>query len=157
MSEIEVLDLEWIESGLVFTCRRSKTDQEQVGSRKAIVYGSDPETCPIRALRAWLDAASIENGPLSRSVDRHGRVSTRRLYPGSIARIVKTAARRAGLDARNISGHSLRSGMATQAAMNGADERSIARVTPHKSVRVLRRYIHAGTMFHDNASGRLGL
>ena len=38
--------------------------------------------------------------------------------------------------------------MATRAAMNGgADERSIARITQHRSLRVLRRYIHAGTMF----------
>jgi site-specific recombinase XerD len=92
-----------------------------------------------------------------RAVDRHGNVSADRLYAGSIARIVKAAARRAGLAADDIGAHSLRSGMATQSAMNGADERSIARVTQHKSTRVLRRYIRDGSLFHDNASGRLGL
>ncbi|MGA7244381.1 MAG: site-specific integrase, partial [Terracidiphilus sp.] len=157
-AELAVRDLEWTESGVIVTCRRSKTDQGGEGYTKAIAYGSDPDTCPVRALRAWLDAAPTgKNGPVFRGVDRHGNVSSHRLYPGSIARIIKTAARRAGLDAGNISGHSLRSGMASQAARNGVDERSIARTTQHKSLRVLRRYIHAGTIFEDNASGRLGL
>jgi len=63
----------------------------------------------------------------------------------------------AGLDAGNIAEHSLRSGMATQSAMNGADERSIARVTQYKSMRVLRCYIREGGLFCNNASGRPGL
>ncbi len=71
-----------------------------------------------------------------RPVDRHGNVSSRQLNPGSIARILKAMARRAGLDDENISGHSLRSGMATQAAMNGgADEdRSHALLNTNLSV-----------------------
>jgi len=47
--------------------------------------------------------------------------------------------------------------MATQAAMNGALERNIARTTRHKSRRVLRRYIRPGELFRENASACLGL
>lgn len=158
LSDLRVSDLRWTESGVVITCRRGKTDQAGAGYGKAIVAGRDSETCPVRALREWLHEARInDGGPVFRSVDRHGNVSTQPLNPGSIARIVKAAAWRAGLDPANISAHSLRSGMASQAAKNGAEERSIARTTQHKSIRVLRRYIHAGTLFEDNASGRLGL
>ena len=157
LASLRVSDLEWTESGLVISCRGGKTNQEQECMKKAIVAGADQETCPVRALREWLRIARIEVGPIFRAVDRHGNVSSQPLYPGSIARIVKVAATRAGLAASNFSSHSLRSGMASQAAKNGADERSIARTTQHKSLRVLRRYIHAGTMFEDNASARLGL
>jgi hypothetical protein len=31
------------------------------------------------------------------------------------------------------------------------------RQTGHKSVTMLRRYIREGSLFHDNASGKLGL
>jgi integrase len=62
-----------------------------------------------------------------------------------------------GLDAQSLAGHSLRSGLATTAARNGASEASIMRQTGHKSVTMLRRYIREGSLFHDNASGKIGL
>ena len=158
LADLNVPDVAWTEPWLVVTCRGSKTDQEHAGNRKAIPFGSEPDTCPVRALRAWLDAAGITGDrPLFRAVDRHENVSENRLHPGSIARSLKAASRRGGLDPENIAGHSLRSDMATQAAMNGADERSIAAVTQHRSMRVLRRYIRDGNLFRGNASGRLGL
>jgi hypothetical protein len=41
-------------------------------------FGSNPLTCPVRSLRAWLDVAAIASGPIFRSVDRHGNVSAQR-------------------------------------------------------------------------------
>ena len=38
--------------GLVLTLRRSKTDQEGAGELKAVPYGEQPESCPVRALEA---------------------------------------------------------------------------------------------------------
>jgi hypothetical protein len=64
---------------------------------------------------------------------------------------------RAGMNPTNIAGHSVRAGMATQAALNGSSERAIARTTRHRSRRVLRRYIRPGEMFRENASASLGL
>jgi hypothetical protein len=61
------------------------------------------------------------------------------------------------MNATNIAGHSVRTGMATQAALNGSSERAIARTSRHRSRRVLRRYIRPGEMFHENASASLGL
>lgn len=51
----------------------------------------------------------------------------------------------------------LRSGLATQAARNGASERAIMNQTGHKSVQMVRRYIREGELFTDNAAGKLGL
>lgn len=137
---------------------RSKADQEQAGDKVAIPFGEHEGTCPIKALRGWrLAKAKITEGAVFRAVDRHGHVAANGLHRDSIAAIFKTAAARAGINATNIAGHSVRAGMATQAALNGSSERAIAKTTRHKSRRVLRRYIRPGELFRENAAASLGL
>lgn len=51
----------------------------------------------MAALRASLDGTGITTGPVFRKVSRHGGVGKCALTPGSVARIVKRAARAAGL------------------------------------------------------------
>jgi integrase len=152
-----VSDLCFSPSGLVINVPRSKADQEQAGEKVAIVPGEHKDTCPIRALRQWLKAAKVTDGSVFRGVDRHGYISATGLHRDSIAAISKTAAMRAGMNATNIAGHSVRAGMATQSALNGSSERAIAKTTRHRSQRVLRRYIRPGEMFRENASASLGL
>ena len=154
---IAVCDLSFSDSGLVINVPRSKADQEQAGDKIAIPFGEHEETCPIKALRKWIAKAKVTDGAVFRGVDRHGRVAAQGLHRDSIAAIFKTAALRAGMNATNIAGHSVRAGMATQAALNGSSERAIARTTRHRSRRVLRRYIRPGEMFRENASASLGL
>jgi integrase len=55
------------------------------------------------------------------------------------------------------SGHSLRAGLATSAAIAGASERAIMNQTGHKSAAMVRRYIRDGSLFRDNAAARVGL
>lgn len=143
--------------GITIHLVRSKTDQEGQGRKIGIPYGSNPETCPVRAVQDWTIAASIIDGPLFRSINRHGRISNRRLSPEDVARIVKTLARSAGLDEQIYSGHSLRAGHATSAAIAGASERSIMNQTGHRSVQMVRRYIRDGNLFRENSAGKLGL
>jgi integrase len=145
--------------GLVIKLQHSKTDQEGMGETKGIPYGSTPSTCPVRALRAWLDAAGISAGPIFRSVAKGGRtVRQGRLDPGSVARIIKRAAARAGLpDADDFSGHSLRSGLATEAARSGATDNMIADQTGHTDVRSVKRYIRRGRRFTDNILNTIDL
>jgi site-specific recombinase XerD len=154
---LSISDLCFSASGLVVNLPRSKADQEQAGEKVAIPFGEHDDTRPIKALRRWLAKAKITEGAVFRGVDRHGHVSSAGLHRDSIAAIFKTAAARAGMNATNIAGHSVRAGMATQAALNGSSERVIARTTRHCSRRVLRRYIRPGEMFRENASARLGL
>jgi hypothetical protein len=61
-------DVQITSDGLVITLRRSKTDQEGEGRKVGIPYGSNLETCPVRALRAWQEASTIEAGPLFRKL-----------------------------------------------------------------------------------------
>ena len=154
---IEVSDLTFSEdAGLVIHLRHSKTDQEGEGCDIAIPFGEHEETCPVAALRAYLSEAAIKQGKVFRGINRHGKPGSS-LHPNSVATLLKRAAVRAGIDPTNVAGHSVRAGMATQAAMNGAGERQIAKTTRHKSQRVLRRYIRTGKLFRDNASSALGL
>jgi integrase len=150
-------DLCFPDSGLVINVPRSKADQEQAGDKVAIPFGEHEETCPIKAVREWLAAVIVTSGAVFRAVDRHNKVAARGLHRDSITAIFKTAAVRAGMNATNIAGHSVRAGMATQAALNVSSERAIAKITRHKSRRVLRRYIRPGELFRENASASLGL
>ena len=145
------------EDGLVVTIRRSKTDQYGSGRKIGIPFGSTPLTCPVRSLRAWIRETGIQEGPLFRAVDRHGKVSETRLSDRTVARVVKRALKAAGRDVEKFAGHSLRAGLATQAAMGGASERSIQDQTGHKSLLVLRRYIRDGSLFRENAAAKTGL
>lgn len=108
----------------------------------AILYGSDPTTCPVRALAAYLGALADvgrADGPLFVRIDRHGRVApplfrkgraigdpTGRTTPDAIGDVVARLADRASLEGE-WSGHSLRRGFATAARAAGHDPLEIAR------------------------------
>src|SRR5579864_6677252 len=154
---LDVEDCAFGKDGLTVTLRRSKTDQQGAGRKIGIPYGSNPETCPVRTVQAWIEQAGIITGPLFRSINRHGQVQTGRLSGIDVARVVKKLAIRAGLDAAKYAGHSLRAGHATSAAIAGASERSIMKQTGHRSVQMVRRYIREGTLFRENSAGKLGL
>ena len=154
---LDVADIQFTDDGLVVSLRRSKTDQEGEGRKVGIPHASKPQTCPVRALKAWMEAAGISEGALFRSVNRHEKVAANRLSGRAVALIVKRAAELLGLDASAFAGHSLRAGLATSAAAAGASERSIMDQTGHRLVQMVRRYIRDGSLFRDNAAAHLGL
>ena len=159
-SELVGLDVEdcgFGKDGLTIALRRSKTDQTGEGRKIGIPYGSNPDTCPVRTIQTWLEQAAIADGPVFRSINRHGKIQTGRLAGMDVARIVKKLARGAGLDSVKYAGHSLRAGHATSAAIAGASERSIMNQTGHRSVQMVRRYIRDGSLLRENSAGKLGL
>jgi integrase len=157
LAALRVADLETTPDGLIVRLGRSKTDQEGQGRPVALPFGSDPQTCPVRALRAWLDQAGITAGPLFRAIDRRGLLSGQALHADSVGYLVKRAAGRAGLETVEYAAHSLRAGLATQAAMNGASDLAIMKQTGHRSLTAVRKYIREGSLFRDNAATKLGL
>ena len=154
---LDCSDLDFGHDGLTVTLRRSKTDQEGAGQKVGIPYGSTPATCPVRNLRAWLDAAQVTAGPVFRGVNRWGQVSAARLTDRAVALVVKRCAEAAGLDPAQYAGHSLRAGLATAAAEAGVSERVIMAQTRHKSLPMVRRYIRDGNLFRENAAAAVGL
>jgi integrase len=157
LARIDVCDLSFNKNGVVIDVRVSKTDQERSGRKVGLPFGSDPDTCPVLALRRWLALTQISEGPVFRKVGRYGHVSKRGLNSDSIGAMLKRAAARAGMRVEPLGGHSLRAGHVTQAAMNGVSERVIMRQTGHRSVATLRRYIRIGEMFRENAARGLGI
>jgi integrase len=152
-----VADVAITRDGIVITIRRSKTDQEGEGRKIGIPYGSNPATCPVRSMQDWLEHCGFTEGPLFRPVDRFGRVAAFRLSAAAVAEVVKRYVAAVGLKASDFAGHSLRSGLATSAAMAGASERSIMNQTGHRSVNTVRRYIRDGSLFRENAAATVGL
>jgi site-specific recombinase XerD len=151
---LAVEDLEHTERGLLVTVRRSKTDQEGRGHVRAIPMGRHPETCPVGALWAWLEAAGITSGPVFRSVDRHGRIGET-MSARAVADVVKAHAEAAGLDPAVFSGHSLRAGFVTSAAERGARAERIMDHTGHRSVAMVRVYTRRADAFADHAGSGL--
>ncbi|MFZ0694194.1 MAG: tyrosine-type recombinase/integrase [Alphaproteobacteria bacterium] len=170
-SEIVALDVSDVTitgAGMILRVRRGKTDQEGKGSWRAIPKGANPDTCPVGALKAWIMAAQLSEGPLFRAIDRFGRLGETRLRPARIARIVKRAIKSHGcakcwsrgeIAARQriFSAHSLRAGLATSAAAAGVEESVIMRQTGHRRRDKVQGYIRLGILFRENAAGRIGL
>lgn len=150
---LTVADLEHSDRGILVHVRRSKTDQEGAGRTVAIPHARAAGRCPVRAVKAWLELAGITSGPLFRPVNRHGQISPNALSDKAVALVVQRAAEGAGMDPKRISGHSLRSGLATSAALAGADERAIMAQTGHRSSAMVRRYIRVAEQWTNNAAG----
>jgi integrase len=110
--------------------------------------------CPVAALKAWLEAASISAGPLFRSVKKGGAVAGR-LPAQSVADIVKTYAERVGLDPTLFAGHSMRSGFLTSAAKRGASIFKMMDQSRHRSVETLRGYVRDAEIFREHAGAGL--
>ena len=127
-------------TGLEILIVRSKTDQEGAGRTCFIPYANG-DRCPIKALKQWQELTGIRSGWLFRAVDRHDNVSEKPLSAQSVALIVKDAVRRVGGDPSAVSGHSLRAGYCTQAAMAGLQPWQIRDQTGHTSDLMLARYI----------------
>lgn len=154
---LDVHDTAFASKGMTVLLRRSKTDQLGEGRRVGVPCGRHRETCPVAAVRAWLEAAQLSEGPLFRGVDRAGRVSHKRLSAQVVRLVVKKYAEAAGLDPTNLGAHSLRSGLVTSAVIAGASELSIQRQTGHASVAMVRRYTRDADLFRGNAVSAIGL
>ena len=144
-------DLDFVEEGLKVQIRRSKTDQFGEGSVKALPYFDSSKYCPVISLKNWIEISKIESGPLFRRFVKGSKLSEKRLTDQTVALLIKEYLKLAGIDSKNYSGHSLRSGFATSAAESGAEERNIMAMTGHKSTEMVRRYIKEANLFKNNA------
>ena len=144
-------DLDFVQEGLKIQIRRSKTDQFGEGWVKALPYFDSSKYCPVISLKNWIEISKIESGPLFRRFVKGSKLSKNRLTDQTVALLIKEYLMLAGIESKNYSGHSLRSGFATSAAESGAEERNIMAMTGHKSTEMVRRYIKEANLFKNNA------
>jgi len=148
-------DLEFVPEGVKITIKRSKTDQFGEGMVKGLPYFSNQEYCPVTHLKKWLEISKIKNGSIFRRFIKGCSLSKNRLTDQSIVLLIKGYLNLAGIENKNYSGHSLRSGFATVSAESGADERSIMAMTGHKTTQMVRRYIKEANLFKNNALNKV--
>ena len=148
-------DLDFVEEGLKINIKRSKTDQFGEGFTKALPYFDSSQYCPVVSLKKWIEISKIKSGPVFRRFVKGSKLSENRLTDQTVALLIKEYLNLAGIDSKNYSGHSLRSGFATSAADSGVEERSIMAMTGHKSTEMVRRYIKEANLFKNNALNKI--
>lgn len=162
-SELVALDVEhlaWSNDGVKLLLGKSKTDKEGKGVEIMIVYGRHEATCPVRALRGWLEAGSIKSGPAFRKVNKAGRVEARRLSEDAVRQILLRRAAQAGVKgslAEPVSPHGLRAGFVTTAYRNGVPDEEIMGHTRHRSLTTMRSYVRRAKLSKTAPAGKLGL
>ena len=148
-------DLDFVPEGVKINLRRSKTDQFGEGFTKGLPYFDNSQYCPVVSLKKWIQISNINSGAVFRRFTKGSRLSENRLTDQTVALLIKEYLKLTGLDSKNYSGHSLRSGFATSAAESGAEERSIMAMTGHKSPEMVRRYIKEANLFKNNALNKI--
>jgi integrase len=136
-SELVALDVEHIRfaedgTGAVLIAR-SKTDQEGAGMVRFIAADT------VERVRAWLRISGATAGPLLPAVGKGGRIGGR-LSADDVARVVKRAARAAGMPASGISGHSTRVGACQDLTAMGASLPEVMQAGGWKSPAMPARY-----------------
>lgn len=145
-------DLAFVREGLELWQRASKTDQEGEGRAVGIQPGARASTCPVKAVRDWMALRGDWRGPVFVRFTAQHRMTREGLDPASevLHHELKKLLDRAGVDARAYGAHSLRAGMITEAAKNGASEAAIMQRTGHRKSSTLQRYIRPATCFAFN-------
>lgn len=157
---LDIGDLEFCADGLIVTIRRSKTDQDAAGHRIGIPFAR-PENeayCPVLAMRQWLDLSGLsdKSGAVFFFVGTAGKKwhtdipDRRRLRPKAVNTILVKRMKQAKLSTTGFSGHSLRAGFCTSAAVAKTPENLIQIHTRHRSIKILRGYVREGSLFSSN-------
>lgn len=152
LANLHVSDVTEVAAGLEVHVRWSKVGEERWPK---VPYGQHLETCPVRAWKTWLDAASFTEGPAFRSIDRHGNLGPS-ITPEGVGDAVTQLAAHAGLGKRTA--HGLRSGMATEGRRAKHDAVAIARQGGwSKHSREMLGYMQVIDEWEDNPLYGIGL
>jgi integrase len=127
------------------------------GRKATVAYGSNPDTCPVRAWLTWKTAVGVTEGPAFLPIDQWGHMGSRRLTPEACRKIISRNAARAGVEAR-LTGHSMRAGFITASRVAGKREEKIREQSGHaENSPVFWRYIRDADAWVDAASEGIGL
>ena len=150
-SEVAALafdDVRFVRKGLEVGLWRTKTDQLGAGRLVGISRGSSDDTCPVRALRAWLRLRGSSPGPLFVRVLSNGTIVDGVGISGdAVNQVVKFWLGVVGVDAGRLTSHSLRVGFVTAAGEEGVSPFVIMKRTGHKTVQMVQHYLRPVDVF----------
>lgn len=168
LAALDLSDVAVSERGIEVTLWRSKGDQEGEGAVVAIHRQGAPELCAARAWEQWAAERRLAQVELTDSGDQaelppadEGPAFVRVLQGGewgdrlsghAIHELIKRRAEVAGLAAK---GHSLRSGFATEAALQGRQQSAIKAHGRWKSDQVVEGYVRRGEAWRGNPTDGL--
>ena len=151
LTSLGVRSVSFTDEGVVLRLRKSKTDQLGKGRTVGIHRGDRLATCPVRALKSWIEVRGAAKGPLFLRLEKDGRTFSKHgIQSRTVCEIVQRALKRIGVDHASYGSHSLRAGMITASVLNGASELAIMDRTGHKSVSMIRRYARPAQAFRFN-------
>lgn len=117
-----------------------------------VMYGKDPDLCPVRAWLTWKTASGITTGAAFRAIDVWGHIADRHLTAETVREIIARNAERAGVAVR-LTGHSMRAGFITASRRAGKREEKIREQSGHsEGSPVFWRYIREADKWTDAAS-----
>jgi integrase len=158
-SELAGIHLEHIKfdrDGITILLPWSKTDQAGQGQTVQIPYGRHQDTCPVTALKSWLNVAKIEQGAVFRSINKHGTIQPNQMSDKAVALIIKKRANSL-FNEKDVAGHSLRRGLVTSALEAKVSDTIVMRQTRHTSVNMLKEYYQDLKDYQNNALRSLNL
>ena len=151
ISDIEIIPPidRWDTKKMFVTIRKSKTDQLSKSYRIAVPQGR--RIRPIDRLQDWISASGITQGHLFRTMRRGSVINGNPLHHSDIPRLVKKYSKAIGINPNEVSGHSLRAGFITSAAVHNARMDKIMEITRHTNPSTVIRYIRDADVFRDHA------
>jgi integrase len=161
LAAVEHEHLRFTADGLELLLPRSKGDQAGEGARVGVPRGQKVETCPVRAVEAWLRASAIRYGPVFVPGDPlgHGGAGQGALRRG-VRLVLRRRAEQAGVEGtwlEPVSPHGLRAGFVTQATRAGLPDEAIMAHTRHRDAKTMRRYVRRARLLDDSPARKLGL
>ena len=158
LTAINVGDIEFVDAGVRILLRKSKTDQEKRGVIVDVDYGRHEITCPVKALKAWLETAQLTRDAVFREIKKGYRVEhlRRRLNDDGVRRLVTRYIRKAGITGKKFTPHSFRATFATMLAANNVDALEIQALGRWRDLDVMKGYVRHGKEFKSQRSKRLG-
>ncbi len=140
LAGLDIADVDLAQGGVKIFVRRSKTDRYGDGQSVWIASGQT-RNCPALALEKWIAISGIKDGPLFRPIHKSGRLISDCLSGEAVSIILKRRMISAGLNTEGFSGHSLRAGFVTSAALVGTPIWMIREHTRHATDLSVARYI----------------
>lgn len=137
LASLLISDIRETNTGASILLRRSKTDQERLGTWLHITSQTYIQ------ILAWIHITKIDEGKILRGVKGKNKI-TESLTGAQIGRIFKYLAKSAGIDkdtVKQISGHSIRVGAAQDLLQNGASLPQIMAKGGWTKVDTVMRYI----------------